>query len=305
MTLYTPPTADRPQPQQRCTNGTEPTSADAAGSVPRHGPLPGWDAETRFVGSLPFQVTHLDDVVDWVVNVAARNHLPINARFLNAWNVALAREDADYRRLLVQEGINFPDGTPVAWAMNSQRGPGRPAGRVRGPTVFSDVIRKGVPSGVRHYLLGGSPEVLEQLVRALSADYPGVRIVGRYSPPYAPVTSAYVRDCVDRIQPCRPDIVWVGLGTPKQDLVGADLAAALGLAVLNVGAAFDFAAGAVREAPPWVQKSGFEWLFRLAAEPRRLWRRYLIGNVQFLAAVVAERGNDRRLKRALEPERGE
>ncbi len=305
MAPHTQPTADRQQSQQRRTSKSAVVSDDAAGSAPRPSAPPGWDAEIRFVGSLPFHVGHLDDVVDWVVTVAARNHLPINARFLNAWNVALARKDADYRRLLMQRGINFPDGTPIVWAMNSQRVPGMPAGRVRGPTVFSDVIRKGVPSGVRHYLLGASPEVLEQLVRALTADHPGVRIVGRYSPPYAPVTSAYVRDCVDRIRPCRPDIVWVGLGTPKQDLVGADLAAALGLAVLNVGAAFDFAAGAVREAPVWVQKSGFEWLFRLAAEPRRLWRRYLIGNIEFLAAVIAERGNDRQRTRALDRAHGE
>lgn len=259
---------------------------------PRHA-RPSLTPTIRFVGSLPFHVTDLDDVVGWIVDGAAVDHLPLNIRFLNAWNVALAHRDTDYRNLLADRGVNFPDGTPVVWAMNSQRAGGTPAGRVRGPTVFSEVMRRGVSSGLRHYLLGGSPDVLEQLVVALDLDHPGSCIVGHYSPPYTPVTDDYITDCADQIRPCRPDLVWLGLGTPKQDVVGAELAAALGLAVLNVGAAFDFAAHAVPEPPVWVQRSGFEWLFRLASEPRRLWRRYLIGNFQFLAAVLAERGNDR------------
>lgn len=255
--------------------------------------IPRCGTAVQSVGGIPFQVTDLEDTVDWVLTVAATAHQPLVVRFLNAWNVALAHSDARYRSLLTRRGINVPDGMPIVWLMKLRGGRGRPAGRVRGPSLFTEVMRQGVPVGVRHFLLGGSPDVLEQLTTTLTARYEGVQIVGSYSPPFEPLSREYLARCADRIRPCRPDLVWVGLGTPKQDFAGDELAATLGVAVLNVGAAFDFAAGAQREAPVWVQRSGFEWLFRLASEPRRLWRRYLVGNIQFLMAVAAEWAADR------------
>lgn len=248
----------------------------------------------RLIGGVPFQVTDFRSAVQGILSLAGGSPTAINVRFLNAWNVALAHRDAGYRSLLTERGINFPDGAPVAWLLKSRAPLGRSVDRIRGPSLFTEVMHQGVPRNVRHFLLGGTPEVLDQLADALTARYDGIQIVGRYAPPFTPLTDDYIRECAERIQPCCPDVVWVGLGTPKQDYAGDALCASLGLPVLNVGAAFDFAAGAKREAPVWVQRSGLEWLFRLATEPRRLWRRYLLGNVGFIVAVFAEWAADRR-----------
>jgi len=249
-------------------------------------------AEHR-IGGVPFRAAEFHETVDWVVSLAAGTHRGVNIRFLNAWNVALAHRDSGYRSLLMQRGINLPDGMPVAWLLKL-RGADAVADRIRGPSFFGEVMRQGIPAKLRHYLLGGSPAVLAQLTPMLTNRYDGVRIVGEYAPPFAPLTEDYLRDCIERIRPTQPDLVWVGLGTPKQDYAGDELATALGVPVLNVGAAFDFAAGAKREAPMWMQRSGFEWLFRLVSEPRRLWRRYLVGNIRFLIAVLIEWRSDRR-----------
>lgn len=244
--------------------------------------------EVQHVAGVPFQVTNLLDAVDWVVNVAAIQHRPVNVRLANAWNVALAHDDADYRELLTAHGINLPDGSPVIWFMNWQRHRARstPAGRVRGPSLFTQVMEQSVRSGTRHFLLGGSQATLDALVEALHYKYPGVRVVGTYSPPFAPVTDDYIADCVDHITSSQPDLVWVGLGTPKQDIVGTALASELSVTTLNVGAAFGFTAGTVGEAPQWMQRSGLEWLYRLTSEPRRLWYRYTYGNVRFLYVAI-------------------
>jgi len=246
------------------------------------------------VAGIPFQVLNLDEAVHWTLDTAAKEHLAVNVRLGNAWTVALAHDNASYFRLLTEQGVNFPDGTPVVWFMNVGR-PGVPrAGQVRGPSFFGRVLKESVRSGTRHFLLGGSPDTLESLKETLTRRYPGCQIAGAYSPPFAPVDDAYISDCADRVRFARADLVWVGLGTPKQDVVGTALAEELGITTLNVGAAFDFAAGAVREAPTWIQSSGLEWLYRLACEPRRLLRRYVYGNARFLwvatKAHVTRRG---------------
>lgn len=238
--------------------------------------------EVARVGDVPFRVATFQGAVGWLVDVAAVKHLPINVRLANAWNVALTGKDVTYRELLVSQGVNFPDGTPVAWLMNVGRSGRAKAERVRGPSFFTAVLMAGTRRNLKHFLLGGSPETLVELQKALRERYPGVQIVGAYSPPFAPVDDDYIEDCAARIVGEGADVVWIGLGTPKQDVVGTALAAKIGITTINVGAAFDFCAGTVTEAPEWIQRSGFEWLFRLLAEPRRLWRRYLIGNVEFL-----------------------
>lgn len=257
-------------------------------------PVGGPGAAVRLVGGVPFQVTSLQRTAEWVLSLATGPRRALNVRFLNAWNVALAHRDAEYRLLLTRQGVNFPDGSPVVWLLRLRDAAGRSAARIRGPSLFGEVMRQGVAANVRHFLLGGSPEVLERLADALTARYDGIQIVGRFSPPFEPLTPDYLAQCIEHIRPSRPDLVWVGLGTPKQDFAGDELCTALGLTVLNVGAAFDFAAGAKREAPLWIQRSGFEWLFRLAAEPRRLWRRYLLGNLWFIITVLTEWAGDRR-----------
>lgn len=249
------------------------------------------------VGGVPFQSTTFAEAVAWVVDVAANDHLAVNVRLANAWNVALADKNASYHDLLSKYGVNFPDGAPVAWFMNKSRGARPKAQRVRGPSFFTAVMQAGCDRGIRHFLLGGSPETLVNLRANLEKQYPGVLIVGTHSPPFAPVDDNYIAECAASTVGTGADLVWVGLGTPKQDITGTALANALGITTINVGAAFDFHAGRIVEAPQWIQRSGFEWLFRLLAEPRRLWRRYLIGNFQFVWAAVRGRRTERAVSR--------
>lgn len=252
------------------------------------------------VAGVPFQVATMQETIEWLLETAAPNHLAVNIRLANAWNVALAHDDAEYMDLLANQGVNLPDGAPVVWFMNAQRrGPlMTPAGRVRGPSFFTETMSQSAFSNIRHFLLGGSQQTLDALVANLSRSNPETQIVGAYSPPFAPVTEEYISDCAERISASRPDVVWIGLGTPKQDRVGTALAELLMIPTVNVGAAFDFAGGTAREAPPWIQKSGFEWLFRLATEPRRLWVRYTYGNARFLCVAIAAQIGNKRLRRA-------
>lgn len=238
------------------------------------------------VGGVPFQVTTLEDACDWLLASAATpRRAGLNVRLANAYNVALASEDSGYKGLLTEQGVNFPDGTPVVWLMRLRHGQRRP-GRVRGPSLFTLALRDSVSHGTKHFFLGSTPQTLARLEANVRSLCPGIAIAGTYSPPFAAIDGAYISDCAERVRASGADIVWIGLGTPKQDQLGTALAHEVPVVSVNVGAAFDFVAGTVPEAPAWVQRSGFEWLYRLVSEPRRLWRRYLIGNFQFLVAVI-------------------
>lgn len=248
-------------------------------------------APIQYVGGIPFRSTNLSEVRQWLLTVAVPQRVGLNVRLANAYNVALASKDPAYATLLSTAGVNFPDGTPVAWFMKLQGSHGRP-GRVRGPSLFSSTLKESVELGTRHYFLGSTVETLRRLEENVRTLYPGIVIAGSYSPPFTSIDEAYISDCANRIRESEATLVWVGLGTPKQDVLGTALAREVNVVSVNVGAAFDFLAGTVREAPLWVQRSGFEWLFRLASEPKRLWRRYLIGNIQFLVAAVRNFSRD-------------
>jgi N-acetylglucosaminyldiphosphoundecaprenol N-acetyl-beta-D-mannosaminyltransferase len=179
----------------------------------------------------------------------------------------------------------FPDGAPLAWL---QRRSGiRRAERIGGPDLMPAVLARARKRGLRHYLLGSTPDVLAALERSLVASYPGVSIVGVLAPPIGSWDSTHDDKIVASIQCARPDIVWCGLGAPRQELWMSEHAQRLAPALLiGVGAAFDFIAGTKRRAPMWMQKSGLEWTHRLATEPRRLWRRYLVQNLLFTRALI-------------------
>lgn len=236
------------------------------------------------VAGVPFRSATLDDAVDWLLDAASRKSAHPNVRLANAYNVALAQSDPEYSALLTDSGVNFPDGSPVVWFMNFRAR--QRSGRVRGPSLFPLALRRSNGRATRHFLLGGAPETLSLLEAKVLRDNPDVILAGTYSPPFAPITPEYIADCAKRVKDSGAEIVWIGLGTPKQDQLGTALAKELDVVTVNVGAAFDFLAGTVREAPEWVQRSGFEWLHRLATEPKRLWRRYLIGNTRFLFAAT-------------------
>jgi len=240
------------------------------------------------IGDISFACTSFQGAVDWVIARAAAGGSGLNIRLANAYNVTLAHEQVEYRNLLARTGLNFPDGAPVAWLMH-RRARGRVTDRVRGPSLFRAVLDQGRSADLTHFFMGSTDETLARLCAAVKRDYPGARIVGSFSPPFANVDDDFVDLCLEEAERAGASIIWLGLGTPKQDQLGTRLSEKADLLTVNVGAAFDFVAGTVREAPNWVQKSGFEWLYRLVSEPGRLWRRYLIGNFQFLRAVTSRK----------------
>jgi N-acetylglucosaminyldiphosphoundecaprenol N-acetyl-beta-D-mannosaminyltransferase len=161
--------------------------------------------------------------------------------------------------------------------------------RVYGPDLLLACCDHSRVIGYRHFFYGGGPGVPELLSERLRARFPGLSVAGGFSPPFRELTPDEDAECVHRINAAHPDIVWVGLGTPKQERWMAEHRATLDAAVLiGVGAAFDFHAGLKRQAPRWMQRSGLEWLFRLLAEPRRLWRRYLRNNPLFVWHVLLQ-----------------
>jgi N-acetylglucosaminyldiphosphoundecaprenol N-acetyl-beta-D-mannosaminyltransferase len=204
--------------------------------------------------------------------------------FLPAHPTVLARHDPEYRVLLNRGDLNLVDGASVALAVRLFGGR---AARTTGSAALELLVGWGVDAGVRHYLFGGTPEVAKRLRRRLERDHPGVEIVGVESPPFGELSTTDLEAARDRIRAARADLVWVGLGSPKQDRIAERLRELDAAPVLLcVGAAFDFVSGAKRRAPLWMQRAGLEWLHRLASEPRRLWRRYVIGNPMFVASVL-------------------
>ncbi len=243
--------------------------------------MTGFRTRTR-VGSVDLHVCTFDEAVNALVGSGTT---PVGSvKLVNSWCVVVSEDDAAYRSVVNGPGLTLPDGAPVVRAMRRDR-TARHAERVRGPSLFEATLSGGREHALQHFFLGGAPETLEKVVKEVKRRYPGVAVAGAWSPPFGPADESLVDEAVARVQRAKSDIVWIGLGAPKQDIVAAELHGRTGLTTVGVGAAFDFVAGTVREAPRWLQRLGLEWLFRLIMEPRRLWRRYLVGNVQFLRIV--------------------
>jgi N-acetylglucosaminyldiphosphoundecaprenol N-acetyl-beta-D-mannosaminyltransferase len=241
-----------------------------------------------------FRVTPLESAINALCDTAMSDSEGVSVHFANAYSVAIADGDDDYARVFADDhAITFSDGVPVTWI-------GRRAfpeleqqwQRVYGPDVMAGVLdrchRDGLP--ISHYLVGGSPETLARLQIEIAERWPGVTIAGAESPPFRPLTAAEVTAQRNRITTSSAQMVWVGLGTPKQDFAARELANDTQMVVLAVGAAFDFLAGTKSQAPRWMQRNGLEWIYRLATEPRRLFRRYFWGNPRFLVAAARQPG---------------
>ena len=198
-----------------------------------------------------------------------------------------SQSDPSLRTIHNSAGLVTPDGMPLVWL--SRAWSGRPVERVYGPDLVLACCDTFVAKGHRHYFYGGAPGIPERLADRLQQRFPDMCVAGTWSPPFGELPSLPDSATVERINAARPDIVWVGLSTPKQERWMALYAGHLHAAVLiGVGAAFDFHAGVKRQAPLWMQRSGLEWLFRLATEPRRLWRRYLSNNPRFVYRVLLQ-----------------
>lgn len=180
------------------------------------------------------------------------------------------------------------DGMPLVFA--GRRIAGLDVTRCYGPDVMLGVLDKGRAAGLRHFFYGGADEDSARKLREnLCARFPGLLVAGWHVPPFRPLSEDEKRAVAEKIDASGADVVWVGVGTPKQDYWTHEMRPRLAAPVMvNVGAAFNFHAGTVSQAPRWMMRSGLEWLYRLCAEPRRLWRRYLVGNPRFLLLVLRQ-----------------
>ena len=196
-----------------------------------------------------------------------------------------ARADDRLTELYNTSGMTLPDGMPLVWA-------GKKAGfermdRVCGPDLLERVMAEAAERGWTQYFFGGADGVPEQLRETFTERHPELRVVGAYSPPYRALSEAEDAEIVNRMNEASPDIIWIGLGAPKQERWMAEHRDRLGAAILiGVGAAFDFHTGRLDRAPVWMQKSGLEWSYRLYKEPRRLWRRYVLGIPRFVVGIL-------------------
>jgi len=202
--------------------------------------------------------------------------------------VSEAQRDPNLRDILNRALLVTPDGMPLVWMGKLE---GHPSiRRVYGPDLMLNLCEHSIVHGFSHFLYGGVSGVAEQLQQELESRFPGLKIVGTYTPPFRGLNDVELRDLQERVRLARPDFFWVGLSTPKQEHFMAQYMSILPEAkiLIGVGAAFDLLIGRVRQAPRWMQRSGLEWLFRLTQEPRRLAKRYLVNNPLFIIRAGAQ-----------------
>jgi N-acetylglucosaminyldiphosphoundecaprenol N-acetyl-beta-D-mannosaminyltransferase len=256
--------------------------------VQSHPELTSPPARVDVVG-VPLAVIDYEQTLRWMdAMVAERQRGYVCA--CNVHTVMASQEDPELRAaLLSPDALNVPDGQPLVWAMNAL---GQSlTDRVYGPELMARAFaRAAAVTGQRVYLYGGrNSDALTQLELSLKRRFPGINIVGSYAPPFRPLSAEERAATVEEINESEADVVWVGIGVPKQEKWMATMRPDLEAPVLvGVGAAFDFHAGLVPQAPPLLQGAGLEWAYRLAQEPRRLWRRYLRYNPRFVAAFARQ-----------------
>ena len=248
---------------------------------------------SRDVLGVPLALIDYDRTLDWIdaaVETGRRGYICVAA----VHTVMACQDDPALREAVLGADFTVPDGQPLVWALRAL-GHELPD-RVYGPELMDRACARAARSGQRFYLYGGRNQgALAELSRQLRLRYPGLRIVGGYAPPFRELTDAEQEAIAEDIRRTRADVVWVGIGVPKQEKWMAQMRPRLTAPVLiGVGAAFDFHAGLVPQAPARMQRLGLEWLFRLRQEPRRLWRRYARYNPRFVWGVARQIAGNRR-----------
>ena len=194
-------------------------------------------------------------------------------------NVVEAHKRPEYREHMNQSDLTTSDGMPLVWGLRKLGIP--EATRVYGPDLTPVICEHAAREGVSVGFYGGTPEVLDDLVSSLTERFPALRVTYRWAPPFRPLTEEEEAEFISAVNNSGTGVLLVGLGAPKQEQLMARLRGEITATMVGVGAAFDFLAGKKRQSPPWMQRAGLEWLFRLVTEPKRLWRRYLLGNPRF------------------------
>lgn len=236
------------------------------------------------IGS-PIDVLGWDEAVERL-GAWSRERRSRVACICNAHSLVTARQDSAFADVLRRAELCTPDGAPVAWMLRRLGHPTQP--RINGPDLMWRYCAWAARHGESIYLYGGQAETLQKLQVRLLAAHPGLRIAGAWAPPFRPLTDEEDRAVVEAINASGAGTVWVGLGCPKQEFWMQAHRGRVQALMLGVGAAFDYHAGTLQRAPRWMQHAGLEWLHRLASEPRRLWRRYLLTNTAFIAAALRQ-----------------
>ncbi len=246
------------------------------------------EAETCSVLDLPIGVLTMAQAIQRVnqwTQHASRAHL---VTFVNAHMAVEAQLKPAFRNRLREMDLNCPDGAPIFWLVRREHG--TRAGKISGPEFVPQFCEQSVALGHRHFLYGGTAGVAEEACGVLQQRYPGIQIAGHYCPPFRALTEGERAEAIAMINESGADVVWVCLGCPKQEQWMSEMRDHLkAKVVLAVGQAFDILAGRTTRAPAMLSKYGGEWAFRLAKEPRRLWKRYLVTNVLFLLFVLRSR----------------
>ena len=243
---------------------------------------------TRLPGSrrfralgVPVDALQMPEVIErmeqWIALRSASHYIAVT----NAHGVVVAQQDPSFKKTLESADMVIPDGMPLVWI--GRRNGHRMPERVCGPDLFAAFCQKTQAKGYSHFLYGGAPGAPEALAAVLTQRYPGLRVAGMYSPPFRALTPEEDENAVRMINESGADVLWVGLGCPKQERWMYEHRDRLTVpAVIGVGAAFDFVSGRLPRAPRILGDNGLEWVYRLWREPRRLWRRYLVSNSSFL-----------------------
>ncbi len=222
----------------------------------------------------------LDEIERWIT--AREQHYVC---VTGVHGVMESQQDPDLRRIHNESGLTTPDGMPMVWAGHRAGAAGMR--RVYGPDLMLALCERAAARGWTSFFYGGRDGVPETLAARLVARFPDLRVVGTYSPPFRPLTAEEDAALVERLDAAAPDLLWVGLSTPKQERwMAAHVGRVQAPVLLGVGAAFDIHAGTLAQAPRWMQRSGLEWAYRLFREPRRLWRRYTSMIPRFAVAIA-------------------
>jgi N-acetylglucosaminyldiphosphoundecaprenol N-acetyl-beta-D-mannosaminyltransferase len=236
---------------------------------------------------IPFVAEEPKRVIGHIVEDAvSKKPSGLVVHLIPAHSVAESAKDAGFREVLNSGGIVVPDGR---WLEILTKSNDVPLTQFRGTDLFLGVCEASVPHKLGHYFLGSSEELLTEVKARLSHQFDGIVIVGREEYPYGELSPSERKALAKRILDSGASFVWFGISTPRQNLEAQWLSEATGLTVLCVGAALEFVAGKKKMAPRWVQRAGLEWLHRFASEPRRLWRRYLLGSADFVRLYLASR----------------
>ena len=207
--------------------------------------------------------------------------------FSNVHTIVMALENEDYRKSLNKAAFTFPDGVPVARRL--RRAGAVKARRVAGPDFMDAMLRSTSDGTVRHFFYGSTSETISKLEKSLKSRYPNIAIAGMYSPPFRELSEGEEKEIYDIISEAKPDIIWIGLGAPKQEYFMCSHLGRFDGVMFGVGAAFDFLAGTSKRAPKLIQKLSLEWLYRVVTDPRRLSKRYIITNSKYMLYCMTHR----------------